>query len=107
MEGEHVFDNLTARLLVNVAVLAEKLVTGLAYARLEALRKVGAHQTNGGVHRMIAGAAIDPEPFDLLLEHPFEQFDFPAGMHAEILDQVLFGLAFPIAMPAGVNDQDV
>src|ERR1700739_3348509 len=107
MEGEHVFSDVTTRLLVDVIVLAEKLFAGLADTRLEPLCKIGPHQTNGGIHRMIAGTASDAEPLDFLLEHPFEQFDFSTGMHTKISNQILFGLTFPIPMPAGVNDQNI
>ena len=93
--------------LCDVAELAEEFFAALADLLLETLGEVGTHQTDRGVHRMIAGAAIDAEPFDLLLQHPFEQFDLAAGMHAEIAHQVLLRLALPIALPAGVNDQDV
>src|SRR5882757_1255663 len=107
MEGKHVFSDATPRLLVDVIVLAEKLFAGLSNASFKALRKIGPHQTNGGIHRMISGSAIDPEPLDFLLEHPFEQFDFSAGMHTKISNQILFRLTFPIAMPTGVNDQNI
>src|SRR5258708_32385678 len=107
MEGKHVFSDVTARLLVNIVVLTEKLFAGLSNTSLEALRKIRPHQTNGRIHRVIAGPAIDPEPLDFLLEHPFEQFDFYTGMHTKISNQVLLGLAFPIAMPAGVNDHNI
>ena len=56
---------------------------------------------------MIAGAAIDAEPFDLLLQHPLQQFDFAARMHAEIAHQVLLRLALPVSLPAGVDDEDI
>src|SRR5579859_5179106 len=98
---------MTTRLLVDVVIFAEKFLAGLADARLEPLRKIRPHHTDRGIHRVIAGSAIDSEPLDFLLEHPFEKFDFPAGMHAEISNQILFGLTLPIAVPAGVNDQNI
>ena len=48
-----------------------------------------------------------PNHLIFFLEHPFEQLDLPAGMHAEIAHQVLLWLPLPIAVPAGVNDENV
>src|SRR5271166_376630 len=107
VEREHVFGDMTARLLVDIAEIAEEILAALADPFLKTLGQIGPHQAYRRIHRMIAGAAIDAEPFDLLLQHPFEQFDLPTWMHAEITHQVLLGLALPIAVPAGVKNKYV
>jgi hypothetical protein len=48
-----------------------------------------------------------PNHFDLLFQHPFEQFDLPAWVHAEIANEILLRLALPVAVPARVDDEDV
>ena len=107
VERKDVLGDVAAGFLVDVVNSPKNSSQLFADLLLETLGEVGTHQTDRGVHGMIAGAAVDAEPFDLLLQHPFEQFDLAARMHAEITHQVLLRLAFPIALPAGVNDQDV
>src|SRR6202012_4196705 len=107
VKRKYVLSNMAARLLMGVAEIAEILLAGLSYALLESLGEIGAHQADRGIHRMVAGTAIDAKPLYFSPKHPFQQFDIAAWMHAEIAHQILLRLTFPVAIPAGVNDQDV
>ena len=107
VEGEDVVGDLPAGQLVAILVGREQLLDGHADLLLELLAKVPAHEADRGVHRMVAGAAIDAPPLDLHVEHPVEQLEIAAGMHAEIADEVLLRVALVVAVIAGVEDQDV
>ena len=48
-----------------------------------------------------------PHQLDLALEHPMQRVEIGAGVIAEIFHQILLRLAFVVAMPAGVHDEDV
>ena len=56
---------------------------------------------------MVAGAGVHAPPFDLLLEHPVQRVEVGTGVIAEVLDQILLRPALVMAMPAGVQDENV
>ena len=56
VERKNVFCDAAARFLMDVSEFTEKLFTTLADPLFETLSEVRTHQTNGRVHRVIAGA---------------------------------------------------
>src|ERR1700722_9804938 len=107
VEGKIILHNLSARALVRVRVLSEEVVAAHADLSLKLLGEVRPHASDRGVHRMVAGTAINSEPFDFLLQHPVEKLLLAARVHTEVLHQILLRFALPIAVPAGMDDKDV
>src|SRR4051812_24170493 len=89
VEGEDVVGDQAFRPLVLVLVGREELLEAHADVLLELLGEVLPHEADGGVHRVVAGAAVDPPPLDLHVEHPVDELLRAAGMEAEIADEVL------------------
>src|ERR1700692_1460846 len=89
VKGKIILHDLSARALVRVRVLSEEVVAAHSDLSLELLCEVRPHASDRGVHRVIAGTAINSEPFDFLLQHPVEKLLLPARVHAEVLHQIL------------------
>ena len=51
--------------------------------------------------------ASDAPPFDLLFQHPVQRVEIGARVIAEVLHQILLRLAFVMAVPAGVQNEDI
>src|SRR5712691_1581228 len=107
VEREHVGGDLAARFLVRVLERAEEFRRRLAVPLGELRREIGAHVADRRVHGVVAGAGVHGPPADLLLAHPVQRVEVRPGVVAEVLHQILFRLSLVVAMPAGVQNQNV
>src|SRR5437899_11819172 len=68
---------------------------------------VGPLGADGGVHRMIAGAAVDGRPGELHLNDPLREVAAAAGVAKEVALLVLLGPSVVEAVPAGVETAEI
>ena len=73
----------------------------------ELVGEIGPHAADRRVHGMVAGAGVHAPPLDLPLQHPVQRVEIGSGVVAEVFHQILLRLAFVVAVPAGVQDEDV
>src|SRR4030088_1310048 len=107
VEREHIGNHLASGFLVRVFETAEELRRGLAVQLGELRGEVGPHVADGRVHGVVAGARIHAPPLDLLLQHPMQGVEVRPRVIAEVLHEILFGLALVVAVPAGMQDYGI
>src|SRR5579875_488512 len=56
---------------------------------------------------MVAGPGVHAPPPDLLLQHPVQRIEIGARVIAEVFHEVLLRLTFVMAVPAGMQNEDV
>src|SRR5579859_3737735 len=73
--------------------------------------KVGAYDTQHGIHGMVHRTGIDGVPGDLTLQGPINKLVRGAGVHIEVANLVRLALAIPVALiilvVAGMHHHDV
>ncbi len=107
VERKDVGHHLAARLLVDVLERPEELARRLAVELGELRREVRTHVADRRVHGVIARAGVHRPPLDLLFKHPVQGVEIGPGVVAEVFDQVLLRPPLVVAMPSGVQDQDI